>query len=170
MEIKYYVVNAHLVRCALEDLIRHDGDFVENKMFFVKDIATQKFKGTYRIVEANTTVKDELQIACDKYLKNEIETLLACNLIFKLSATPNPLDFSFKMYLKTAVEFDLFDGNLLKMNSIYYIMTPSGSPLGPGYLSPENSPETLREQIEKGLILVPTKKQLFEPSQLAKAS
>lgn len=170
MEIKYYVVNAHLVRCVLEDLVKPDGSFVENKMFFVKDIASQKFKGTYRIVEANASVKDELQIACDKYQRNEIETLLACNLIFKLSLTANPLDFGFKMYLKTAVEFDLFDGNLLKMNSIYYVMTASGSPLGPGYLSAENSPETLREQIEKGLILVPTKKQLFEPSQLAKAS
>ena len=47
MEIKYYVVNASLVRCSLEDLMKPDGSFIENKMFFLKDIATQKFKATY---------------------------------------------------------------------------------------------------------------------------
>ena len=118
MEIKYYVVNASLVRCSLEDLMKHDGSFIENKMFFLKDIAPQKFKATYKIISANHEVKDALQRASDKYMKNEIETLLACNLIFKLAETKNPLDFSFKIYLKTAVEFDLFDGKYLKMNSI----------------------------------------------------
>ena len=170
MEIKYYVVHASLVRCSLEDLMKPDGSFIENKMFFLKDIATQKFKATYKIISANHEVKDALQRASDKYMKKEIETLLACNLIFKLAETKKSLDFSFKIYLKTAVEFDLFDGKYLKMNSIYYIMNEHGSPLGPTYLCSENSPELLREQMEKGLILVPTKKQLFEPIQLAKAS
>lgn len=170
MKINFYVVKASLAICQLDDLIRYDGSFVENKTFFLKDVKTQNFYSTYKIISANHPHKDKLQLAIDKYLTNEVKLLLRYKLIFKFAEISNSIDFSFKIYLKTAVEFDLFEGNLLKTNAVYYEINEQGLTIGPGYLSSENIPEVLREKMLKGLILVPTKKQLFEPIETAKAS
>ena len=170
-QINFYVIKASLSKCDYEDMIRQDGKFIENKFFFVKDIVTNEFKTTYRIQGINAEIfRDEHQNAREKYQMQQIDFLIALNLIYKLNDVYNSDDYCFKMYLKTATNFDLvYCPNELIKNCIYYIIKDD-SFVGPYYTTDNTSYDEIVEGISNGNILVPSKKQLFEQIVIAKAS
>ena len=172
MKTQFYIIKGTLARCSREDLITADGTFIENKLFFLRDFITREFKHTYRLQCSTPIHKSELDVAIDKYMSDEINYLLQGNLIYKLSQLNHELDFSFQMYVKTATMFDLFYcPNHLKINTVYYNRYPNGTiDLTPSEITEYDDPKLFLEKIEKGFIVVPSKKQLFEPYKIQKAS
>lgn len=172
MEIQYLRIKATLERCSREDLVTASGNFIENKVFFLKDYNSREFNKTYRILNVNSMFKDELQLAIEKYQMNEVNFLLQNNLIYKISQVNHQLDYHFLLYIKTAIEFDLFESpKHLKINTLYYNQHPDGKhDLVPNFITEQDIPSDFFERMQRGKIWVPTKKQHFEPYKIQKAS
>lgn len=172
MEIKYYSIRGTLTKCSKEDFFQK-GRIIENTTYYIKDESTLKFKGRFLIdsIYYNYKSSSDYEII-EKYYLNQINYLMSKNLIFKLQESYDNLKLNFKMYLQTALEFDIFYGstNHLIFNTTYYCITSKNQILGPFKINENHSGAKFREFLDKGLILVPTKKQTFEPIQLAKAS
>ena len=172
MEIKYYLVNASLSKCESEDFRKMDGSFLENRFFFTKDIVTREFKNTYRLRGVNAKVhRDEHQDALEKYTETQIDFLVSLDLVYKLNNTYNQDDYCFKMYLKTAIDFDVFNSpSDLLIGAIFYQLNEEKQVNGPYYIDDNTPMDSMTENIKKGIVLVPHKKQTFERVLIAKAS
>jgi len=165
MKPDFFITKGSLVRCGKEDLVTEKGIFIEDKAFFIKDWLSQEFKGIYKISNVNSIADYKYKSATIKYVLQEIDYLIKKNLIFKLSDNHLNTYYSFNLILKTAFEMDLFYGstNHLVYNTIYYNLYNNGTVSGPYQITLNDSPEIIRRRMEKREILVPSKKQLFEP-------
>lgn len=172
MEIKYYIVNASLSKCDSEDFRKMDGSYIENRFFFTKNIATKEFKNTYRLRGVNAKMyRDKFQDALEKHTQIQIDFLVSLELIYKLNNTYNEEDFCFKMYLKTAIDFDVFNSpSDLLIGAIFYQLNEEKQVTGPYYIDDNTPTDIMYENVKKGIILVPHKKQTFERVLIAKAS
>lgn len=172
MEIKYYLVNASLSKCESEDFRKMDGSFLENRFFFTKDIVTKEFKNTYRLRGVNAKIhRDEYQDALEKYTEIQIDFLVSLGLVYKLNNTYNQDDYCFKMYLKTAIPFDIFNSpNEVLSGAIYYLLNESMQFTGPYYLDDNTELDLMHENLKKGIVMVPHKRQTYERVLIAKAS
>lgn len=165
METKFYTIPGRLKKISRTDILSSCGKFSENTLFFIKNIGTLEFYGTYKITNVNTHLDNEESRRNIEYHKNEVEILLANHLIYKLTEDDVNCDFKFKMYIRTADEFDVFEGaNFLAMNTIYYVHEENVIK-GPFYINSYTIVETIKEKLAQGKILVPYKKQKFEPIQ-----
>ncbi|WP_298119318.1 hypothetical protein [Flavobacterium sp.] len=172
METKYYSIRGTLARCYKEDFLRN-GKIIENATYYIKDESTFQFKGRYvinSIYYNEVTPGDDL--LTEKYYLDQIDYLVSRSLVFKLQENYDSLKFNFNLYLQTATEFDVFYGstNHMILNTTYYCITPQNQILGPFMIKENHSGEKFREWLVKGLLLVPTKKQTFEPFKIAAAS
>jgi hypothetical protein len=192
METKFFTIPGRLQKCVKSDIISHTGQFTENTLFFIKNIGTLNFYGTYKLQNVNTHLDSYEVTRNKKYYKKEVEVLVANNLIYKLIADDTNAELIFKMYIRTADEFDLFEGaNFLAMNTIYYLMSSenhqgtfkvnsdSDSKLeqmkynaiqGPFFISPYTNIDSIKTKIAEGSIFVPYKKQKFEQIEIQKTA
>ncbi|AIT65733.1 hypothetical protein ACSN7D_001279 [Flavobacterium psychrophilum] len=163
-KVKYFKIRGTLVRASSNDFIDDHGIFIEEKIFFVKNIINKKFETTYKISSINSVHKDILQLAIEKYTIAEFTFLLEHDLIYKLSDSHNELDFKFYLIVKTATIFDVFyNYKWLKINACYYEMnTFSNTLTGPYYFRENDDIEKIKILVDKSLIYIPTKKQTFE--------
>lgn len=108
----------------------------------------------------------------EKYYLKQINYLLSKKIVFKLSEIKNTADYTIKLYLKTATAFDIFygDTNNMILNTTYYCINENNQIIGPLKIHENHSGEIFRTFLNNNFILVPTKKQLFEPIEIAKAS
>lgn len=163
MEIKFYETKGTLVQCSKEDLITSTGNFIEEKVFFIKKLNETNFSSVYKIRGVNSFHKNEHQKATEKYMFKEVLFLLHNKLIYKLSELHAAQNYQFKLYLKTAIDYDLFYApKFLKTNTVYYTINKEGTITGPLYIYESTNIETMKTQMQSGNILVPTNKQLFE--------
>lgn len=172
MEIKFYLIKGTLVRAVRQDFFDNEGYFLEDKIFFQKDYFTKKFIKMYKTpIDYKWGMKDALYYKLKKYSCNEIEDLLRYSLLYKLSSNHNELDFHFNLYIKTASYTDLFYNDLqLRLNTTYYKMDINGTVSGPFYISTLDDPNKIQGQLENGLVLILSRKQLFEPIQFSKTA
>jgi len=172
MEIKYYSIRGTLARCCKDDFFRH-GRIIENATYYIKDESTFQFKDRYVIdsIYHNSITPSDYQLT-EKYYLEQIEYLTSRNLVFKLQENYDSLKYNFNLYLQTASEFDIYYGstNHMRINTTYYCITPQNQILGPFNIEEKHSGEKFRNFLQKGLLLVPTKKQTFELFKMAVAS
>lgn len=165
METKYYSINASLVRCSSSDFFDKDGRIYENKTFYIKDEDTYQFKDRYKIgdIYGISITESDYKITED-YYRNQINYLKDRGLIFKLE-NQKTLEFNFKLYLKTALESDLYyeSTNYLIHNTTYYCINHANQIIGPFEIHINHCGEKFRTFLDKGNLLVPIKKQTFEP-------
>ena len=190
METKFYTLPGRLQKCVKSDIISHTGQFTENTLFFIKNIGTLDFYATYKITDVNSHLKSEEVVRNKEYQKNEVELLLANKLLYKLISDDTNAELIFKMYIRTANEFDLFEGaDFLAMNTIYYILGSENSEgtykvnsslkleqmkqdtiQGPFFINPYTNVDSIKQKISQGTIFVPYKKQKFEPIEIKKTA
>ena len=190
MEAKFFTIPGRLQKCVKSDIISHTGQFTENTLFFIKNIGTLNFYGTYKLQNVNTHLHSDEVTRNKKYYQNQVDILIANHLIYKLIADDTNAELIFKMYIRTADEFDLFEGaNFLAMNTIYYVMSSenhqgtfkvnSDSKLeqmkyntiqGPFFISPYTNIDSIKSKIAEGSIFVPYKKQKFEQFEIKKTA
>lgn len=190
METKFYTLPGRLQQCVKSDIISHTGQFTENTLFFIKNIGTLQFYGTYKLQNINTHLYSEEVTRNKNYYQKEVDLLIANHLIYKLIADDTNAELIFKMYIRTADEFDLFEGaDFLAMNTIYYVLgseksegtykVNSNSKLeqmkldtiqGPFFINPYTNVDSIKEKISQGTIFVPYKKQKFEPFEIQKTA
>lgn len=173
MEIKYYAIRRTLVRCSKSDFFDTHGRILENTTYYLKDESTYQFKDRYYIgsIYGISIDPSDYKLTEDYYLR-QINYLVASNLVFKLTDNHNTLDFNFKLYLKSAESDDLFTAttNWLLTNTTYFCINNQNQIVGPLTIFSNHSGDEFRELFNKGLILVPLKKQTFEPFKFAAAS
>lgn len=172
MEIKYYSIRGTLTRCSKEDFFQN-GRIIENATYYIKDESTLLFKDRFVINEIYYDSVDSSDYKfLEKYYLKQIDYLTSKNLVYKLHDTYDNLKFNFKMYLQTATEFDIYYGstNHMIINTTYFCITAENKIIGPFQIHDNHSPEKFREFLDKGILLIPTKKQLFEPVINSKAS
>lgn len=173
MEIKYYSIRRTLVRCSKSDFFDTHGRILENTTYYIKDESTYQFKDRYFIgsIYGVSNDREDYRLTENYYL-DQINYLLASNLIFKLTDNHNVQDYNFKLYLKSAESDDIFTATTdwLLFNKTYFCINSQNQIIGPMTIFPNHSGEEFRELLNKGLILVPLKKQTFEPFKLAAAS
>jgi hypothetical protein len=171
METKFFTIPGRLQKCVKSDIISHTGQFTENTLFFIKNIGTLNFYGTYKLQNVNTHLDSYEVTRNKKYYKKEVEILVANNLIYKLIADDTNAELIFKMYIRTADEFDLFEGaNFLAMNTIYYVFNATNHIEGPFLINPYTNIDSIKTKIAEGSIFVPYKKQKFEQIEIQKTA
>ncbi len=171
MKIQFYKIKASLKMCVMDDFF-YNKRLVENSSYYIKNYQGE-FYGTFLIDDVYNSVIPEENFRNEKYYKNMLQILLANNLIYKLCEYVNYSEFTCNFYLKTAVDYELFvsaSSNQLIFNKTYYCLNAENNIVGPFQIKQNDSGEKLRDFLDKGLLLVPMKKQLFEPISNAKAS
>lgn len=172
METKYYSIRGTLAKCSTEDFFSN-GRIIENTTYYIKDEITCKFKDRYVIgsIYHNSIMPSEYQLKENYYLE-QIEYLTTRHLVYKLEENYDNEAFNFKLYLKTASEFDIYYGatNHMILNTTYFCITNDNKIIGPLQIQEKHSGKKFRDSLEKGLLLVPTKKQSFEVFKIAAAS
>lgn len=161
METKYYQVCATLVRANENDLVENE-IFVEDKAFFLKNTETGCFESLYILNAINcfyTSNKDNQQQVVDFQI-NEIRTLIKKGMLYKIGILN--LQSMLSLVVRKATVFDLFVGNFLKLNTIYYTIGGfSNATEGPFYINENDSPQKINDLIQKGKIYVLAKTQTF---------
>jgi len=172
MDIKFYMIKGTLERAVRQDFFDNEGYFLEDKIFFQKDYITKKFTTLFRTpTDYPFGMKDAEYFKVKKYHSDLIDDLLRHALLYKLSTNNHELDFHFNLYIKTATYTDIFHRDLLlKMHTTYYNMETNGTVTGPFFINEFDKPEQIQNRLEKGMIYILSKKQLFEPITLSKAS
>ena len=172
METKYYSIRGTLTKCSKEDFFHH-GRIIENTTYYIKDETTLQFKDRYVIgsIYYNSITTSEYELTENYYLE-QIEYLTSKNLVYKLQDNFDSEEHNFKLFLKTASEFDIYYGstNHMIINTTYYCITGQNKIVGPLIIKENHSGKKFREFLNKGLLLVPTKKQTFESIKIAVAS
>ena len=152
----------------------HNNETFENKLLFLKCPLKHEFIGMYTIPAIDNNEYPYMEAsqrqtikAINKYSIEELNVYLKNYALYKLSDTTNSMDFQFKLYLRPANDFDLYDSTIFqKPNIICYVKT-GDAVVGPYSL---NDLENVKEKMNKAQIYIPTKKQLFEPYNISKAS
>lgn len=172
METKYYSIRGTLARCSKEDFFQH-GKIIENSTYYIKDARTFQFKDKFVIgdIYYNSINPSDYELI-EKYYLEQIKYLTSNNLVFKLQENFDSLKFNFHLFLQSALESDIYHGstNHLIINATYFCITPQNQIIGPFNIHDNHSGEKFRDFLNKGLLLVPTKKQTFERFQIAAAS
>lgn len=171
-KVNFFKVKGTLIQASHSDFFDRNGEFIEEKIFFIKDYITREFTSTYKISSINSQHKDVIQLALENYVKQEVSFLLKNKLVYKLSENHHELDYHFELVLKTADFYDLFfNSNWLKVNSCYYIMNKASSLLtGPYFLNENDDKAKMGQYIAQEIIYVPIKKQLFEKTTMKKTA
>lgn len=172
METKYYSINASLVRCSSSDFYDRNGRIYENKTFYIKDENTYLFKDRYKIGDIyGISITESEYALTEKYYRDQINYLKSRNLIYKLENTKD-LEFNFKLYLRTALESDIYytPTNHMIINTTYYCINHANQIIGPFEIDENHSGEKFRTFLEKGFLLVPIKQQNFESIKLQKSA
>lgn len=172
MEPKFYTVKGTLERCSKQDFFDNHGIFLQDKLFFQKDYWNRNFIGFYRTPsDSDFGMPKPMDALLKEHSIKELDDLLRFGLLYKLSAAHHETDFHFTLYIKTAFETDLFfRDNLLIYNTCYYNIDTKGIVTGPNYITEFDNPDKIRERVEKQSILILSRKQLFEPYKMDKAS
>ena len=171
METKFYNIKASLKPCVLADFYSNK-KIIENSVYYLKNYQGE-FYGIFVIDQVYYNNCEEENLRIEKYYKNQIIELLTHNLAYKLADSVNFSDYTCNFYLKTAENFELFQSdtsNDLILNTTYFCLNQENQILGPFKTKENHSGAKFREFFNKGLLLVPTKKQTFEPITNAKAS
>lgn len=172
MDTKYYSIRGTLARCYKEDFFRH-GRIIENTTYYIKDESTFQFKDRYVIdsIYYNSITPSDYELT-EKYYLEQIEYLTSRNLVFKLQQNYDSLKYNFNLYLQTATELDIYYGstNHMRINTTYYCINEHNQIVGPFTIEEKHSGLKFRDFLSKGFLLVPTKKQTFEPYRIAAAS
>jgi hypothetical protein len=172
METKYYSIRSTFKKCSKEDFFQN-GRIIENTTYYIKDETTLQFKDSYVIgsIYYNSITPSEYELTENYYLE-EIEYLTTRNLVYKLDESFDLEAYNFRLYLKTASEFDIYYGatNHMIINTTYYCITGENKIVGPLKIEENHSGKKFRDFLNKGLLLVPTKKQTFETIKIAVAS
>jgi len=170
-------VRATLKPASIADIF-HGRDTYMNKLLFVKCPINGNFIGNYTIPELdnnNRPYHSYQELAAieerNKFYRKELFTGLAAQLFYVLSEVHNEYDFQFKLQLRTADFFDLFDSETdTKPNTIYYIKVNAQQVTGPHFMPKITDINKVKNAMANGKLFVPTAKQTFEPYKIAMAS
>ena len=170
-------VRATLKPASIADIF-HGRDTYMNKLLFVKCPTNGNFIGNYTIPELDNNNRPyhnykELEAIDNrnKFFRKELSTGLAAQLFYVLSEVHNEHDFQFKLQLRTADFFDLFDSeSATKANTIYYLKVNAQEVTGPHFMPKITDVNHVKNAMLNGKLFVPTAKQTFEPYKIAQAS
>jgi hypothetical protein len=148
---------------------------LENKIFFLKCPVRHSFVGTYKLLGLDfhsyvysSEEKRDLIFQRNDFIRSEIDMHLRNHSLYKLSDNSNGNDFQFMLYLRPALEHDLFYTASLQIpNVVCYVKLNENDIAGPLSL---NDVLDVKNKFIKGQIYVPTTTQTFEPIKLSNAS
>lgn len=170
-------VRASLKPATIADIF-HGRDTLMNKLLFVKCPKNGNFIGRYTIPELDNgnhpyhTYRELIEIEDrNKFYRQELTLGITAKLFYVLSDNHNDNFFQFKLILRTADLFDLFDGeNYTKANAVYYVKVNEHEVTGPHYMLKNPDINHVKETMKLGKLFVPAAKQTFEPYKIAQAS
>lgn len=148
--MKKIKIRASLIRASKDDCFCRSETPKENKMFFIRN-AFGEFTGTYKIM------------GNDRFDIQEILNALHSNSLYTLTSVHCSTNFSFKLILQQAEDFDvLYTKNYAKPNTIYYVRNSHEEVSGPHHLKESSDVNRISEAIKKGIIYIPSNNQTFE--------
>lgn len=166
------------LRVATREDIFCDQTPLTNKLLFVKCPVTGEFRGVYVIPSWQSTQLPYASASViravrnsNNYFMRELLDGLHYQLFYVLDEMKNQTSFTFKLNLKTADEFDFFEGlESVKQNLIYYVKISDTEIQGPHSLKFTLACDHIKKAIEAGKLFVPSKTQSFEPYKMAKTA
>ncbi len=167
-----------VLRVATREDIFHEQTPIDNKMLFVQCPVTRDFKGVYVIDRLHNTSmpyfspeENATGRKINNYMMRELLDGLHQQVFYVIDEQKSEKNFSFKIRLRTADEFDFFDSSkFVKQNLIYYVKVNDNEIQGPHVMKFTSECDHLKAAIQKGILYVPSKTQTFEPFNMAKAS
>lgn len=167
-----------VLRVATREDLFNDQIPLANKMLFVKHPETREFNGVFVIDRLHSTnlpyvapEENAFQRKLNNYTMRELLNGLHYQLFYVLDEEKSEKNFSFKLRLKTADEFDFFEGpNSVKQNLVYYTKINENEIQGPHIMKYSSQCDHISKALTDGILFVPSKTQTFEPFNLAKAS